>query len=54
MSAPLFQGTALSEEYGIGLGMVMIRGADFGTDVILTVVETLGGLSEMVIIETSS
>ena len=34
----------------------MIRGANFGTYVILTglLVETLGGLSEMVIIETSS
>ena len=36
--------------------MVMIRGAKFGTNVILTglLVEILGGLSEMVIIETSS
>ena len=34
----------------------MNRGADFGTDVILTglLVETLGGFSDMVIIETSS
>ena len=48
-------GTALSDGYDIGLGIVMIKGADFGTDVILTglLVETLGGLSEMVIIETS-
>ena len=36
--------------------MVMIMGADFGINVILTglLVETLGGLSEMVIIETST
>ena len=36
--------------------MVMIRGENFGADVILTglLVENLGGLSEMVVIETSS
>ena len=43
------------EEYGIGPGIVIISGAIFGADVILKghLVEILGGLAEMVIIETS-
>ena len=42
--SPIVPGTTLSEEYGIGPGMVMIRGENFGTDVILTglLLETLG------------
>ena len=46
----------LSDEYGTGLGIVIIRGVAFGTDVILTglLVEPLEELAEMVMIETSS
>ena len=44
-----------SDEYGTGPGIVIIKGAAFGTDVILTglLVETLEELSEMVTMETS-
>ena len=46
----------MSDEYGIGPGIVIIKGATLGTDVILTglLVETLEELAEMVMIETSS
>ena len=46
----------LSDEYGTGPSIVIIKGVAFGTDVILTglLVETLEELAEMVMIETSS
>ena len=42
----------LSDEYGIGPGIVIIKGVAFGTDVILTglLVETLEEFAEMVIV----
>ena len=45
----------LSDEYGIGQGIIIIKGAIFGIDVILMglLVETLEELSEMVTMETS-
>ena len=45
----------LSNEYGIGPGIVIIKGATFGTNVIITglLVETLEELLEMVTMETS-
>ena len=45
----------LSDEYGTGPGIVIIKGVAFGTDVILVglLVETLEELAEMVMIETS-
>ena len=45
----------LSDEYGTGPGIVINKGAAFGTDVILTslLVETLEESVEMVMIETS-
>ena len=46
----------LSDVYETGPGIVIIKGAAFGTDVILTglLVETSEELAEMVMIETSS
>ena len=45
----------LSDEYGTGPGIMVIKGVTFGTDVILTglLVETLEELLEMVTMETS-
>ena len=49
-----FHGTVLSDVYGTGPGIVIIKGATFGTDVILTglLMETLEELPEMVTMET--
>ena len=46
----------LSDEYGTGPSIVIIKEVGFGIDVILTglLMETLEELAEMVIIETSS
>ena len=45
----------LSDKYGTDPGIIIIKGAAFGTDVILTglLVETLEELAEMVMIDTS-